>query len=74
MRTNELIECFREIVQNFDESQQHHVNEEILYWRSRFLNSIGENMRAKNIFLSLPSETFKEKTAEEWVEYIRKGF
>ncbi len=79
MKTNELIECLRVIVQNFDESQDTNVNKEVLYWRNKFLTSIESQMyddifkRFKNIFLSIPSENFNERPAESWVEFITIG-
>ncbi len=79
MKTNELIECFREIVQNFDESQQDHINKEIIYWRTIFINSIKDQIysdkfdRVKNVFLSIDPEMFNERSAEEWINFIKTG-
>ncbi len=79
MKTNELIECLRDIVKNFDELQQPHVNEEIIYWRKKFLNSMKDQMyddvfkRIENIFLYIDSEHFNERPAESWIEFIKMG-
>lgn len=80
MKSNELIECFREIVKNFDNTKNCHIDAEVIYWRTKYLSSLENNLapghftKIRRLFLSLRCDEFIEKTSEEWIDLIKKEY
>jgi hypothetical protein len=76
MNTEEFINILRDLIRAYENRKRGNLEENM--WRERYLDSLPkyeDPARAAKIwagFLYIPSETFLEKSPEEWIKKLEK--
>lgn len=76
MNTEEFINILKDLIRAYENQNRENLEENM--WRNRYLDSLPkyeDAVKAAKIgagFLYIPSDTFMEKTPEEWIKKLEK--